>query len=404
MGKNVVLNTAQKPISVLHVIPSLSLVHGGPSRAIGLIEQSLLDEGVMVETATTDDDGPGRRMDRSLLEAINENGKTRRYFRKTLDRYKVSISLAQWLFAHVRDYDIVHIHSLFSFSSTAAAWAARRAGVPYVVRPLGTLATYGMTQRRPGPKRLSLALVEGSILRHAAAVHFTSDMERDEAASLGIPMRGAVIPLAVAFEETTNVEPLLSRYPGLRGKRTVLYLSRLDPKKNVEGLLNAIAHCIVELPEVYWLIAGDGAPNYVGKLHELAAGLALGDRVIWLGHIQGAEKAAAFAHVELFVLPSYSENFGIAAAEALQAGLPVVLGKGVALSALVADTNAGISTEPDPESIAIAMKHYLLDPTARAMAATHARALAAQEFSIATMGARLLALYKTILATSEPEK
>lgn len=365
-----------------------------------LIEQALSTNGIVVETVTTDDDGGGGRTARHADSPGFGDGATRRYFRKNINPYKVSMPLSSWLFANAGDYDLIHIHALFSFSSTVAAWAARRAGVPYVIRPLGTLASYGMSRRRPWLKRLSLALVEGPNLRNAAAVHFTSEMERDEAQALGVPMRAVVIPLAVEPTHAADIEPILSKYPQLRGTRWVLYLSRLDPKKNVEGLLGAIALCAREMPQVRWLLAGDGDPAYVDQLHRLARQLGIDDNVVWTGHLDGALKAAALTHSELFVLPSFSENFGIAAAEALQAGLPVVLGKGVALARLAVGEGAGVETEPDAESIAAAMKVYLLDAQACRLAARNARLLATREFSLETMGARLSDLYESILSAA----
>lgn len=386
---------------VLQVIPSVSAGHGGPSVAIRLIEAALGKLGVAVETATTDDDGPGRRLPRATGLLVEEGGASRRYFAKTADTYKISLPLARWLLGHVRDYRLVHIHAMFSFSSTIAAWSARLAGVPYVVRPLGTLSAYGMGARRPWAKRLSMALVEGPILRHAAAVHFTSAMEQAEAEGLGFAMRPVIIPLAVPAFSEAAVEPLLAKFPALRGQRWAVYLSRLDRKKNVEGLLQAIALCRQELPDVRWLIAGDGEVGYVDQLHSLAGQLGLNDRVIWAGHLQGAEKAAALAHAQLFVLPSHSENFGIAAAEALQAGLPVVLGEGVALSGLATRHGAGRTVQPTPEAIAEGLRAYLNDPQARERAASCARELAVREFSLDTMGARLQQLYAAILAAPD---
>jgi glycosyltransferase involved in cell wall biosynthesis len=384
-------------VKILHVIPSLSLVHGGPSRALPLIERALRERGVTVETATTDDDGPGRHLHRPLGLAVEEDGSTRYYFRKTSDAYKVSLSLAHWLRAHVRDYDLLHVHALFSHASIAAARAARGAGVPYVIRPLGTLAKYGMARRRPGLKRLSLRLIEAPLLRDAATAHFTSAMERDEAAALGVPMRSTVIPLALEPLPAANPEDLLAAFPVLRGRRWAIFLSRLDPKKNVEGLLRAIALCAGDLPEMLWLLCGDGEPGYQRRLQELAARLGIAERVVWTGRIDGARKAAALAQAELFVLPSHSENFGIAAAEAMQAGLPVVLGKGVAVSELAVEQGAGVAIEPEPTAIAAALRGYLLDPTSRARAATNAKSLAEREFSLDAMGARLASLYQTIL-------
>lgn len=388
---------------VLHVIPSLALAHGGPSRAMRLIERAMREQGLDSETATTDDNGLGGRDERPLGISLLEDGACRRYFRKTVDPYKVSLAFARWIGRHAGDYDLIHIHALFSFTSTIAALAARRASVPYVIRPLGTLAAYGMAQRRPGLKRLSMTLLERRILRDAAAVHFTSEMEQREAATLGLEFNGAIIPLAAVLEgdAASGETALLERFRALRNRSYVLFLSRLDPKKNVEGLLESIRLCSSELPDTCLLIAGGGASNYVEELQTRADRLGIGERVIWAGHLEGDMKAAAFAGAELFVLPSYSENFGIAAAEALVAGLPVVLGKGVALSSIAVSLGAGVVVEPEPEAIAKALRSYLLDPESRARASANAKSLAAREFSLEMMGARLVDLYENILAASD---
>ena len=222
-------------MKVLHVIPSLSPIHGGPTHALAMMERALVGEGITVETATTDDDGPGRRNGKRCGVPLSENGAVRRYFRKQFDFYKPSLPFARWIAHEVRNYDLVHIHALFSFTSTVAARAARRAGVPYVIRPLGTLADYGLKARRPWLKSLSLRHIEGPALRNAAAVHFTSEAEAAEARALGIPMREVIIPLGV--DPPAGLPPRREAGPVPRA----LFLSRLDPKKNVEGLLEAIS-------------------------------------------------------------------------------------------------------------------------------------------------------------------
>jgi glycosyltransferase involved in cell wall biosynthesis len=380
---------------VLHVIPSLSLVHGGPSRAMRLIEQALLAQGIVIETATTDDDGPGRRM-RAPQSEVGADA-ARRYFPKRLEFYKVSPAFARWIFRHVRDYDVVHIHALFSFTSVVAAWTARWAGVPYVVRPLGTLNQYGVTQRRPRLKQFSLKLIEGPIIRHAAAVHFTAEAERAEAESLGIPMRGVVIPLGIEPAQQGEASVLLARFPALKDCQLLLFLSRLDPKKNVEGLLKAYGLCSKAFPDTRLVIAGDGEASYVSSLKKLAGDLGLTDRVVWLGHVEGEEKAAALAAAQVFVLPSFSENFGIAAAEALMAGLPCVLGKGVAIADEVAKAGAGLAVEPNPESIAQGLSAVLSDDTLRVSMAGRAAALAREKYSVDAMGLGLVRLYEGIV-------
>lgn len=378
---------------VLHVIPSLSLVHGGPTVALAAMERALCAEGVHVETATTDDDGPGRRRQVPLGEPVRENGVDHWYFAKRAEFYKPAPALARWLLTHVPRFDLVHLHALFSFSTAAGAWAAHRCRVPYVVRPLGTLDVWALRQRRL-LKSLSLALVERHVLAHAAAVHFTSEVEAMQARALGIPWREAVIPLGVEPPATPGDD----RFGALRGGPCVLYLSRLDPKKNLEALLDAIALLKPRFPAIRLLVAGDGDAAYVGRLraHAQAAGLAA--TVTWAGHLHGEAKAAAFAAADLFALPSFTENFGIAAAEALAAGLPCVLGEGVALAAEVQRAGAGVAVAPDPPSIARGLRRIIDAGPARESMGRAARELATQRYSTAAMGRQLHQLYADLLA------
>lgn len=192
-------------LRILHTIPSLARVHGGPTRAL-LMMEAVLSGIAEITILTTDDDGPGRRLAKSIQVAPGDRAK-RVYVRKWFEFYKIAPGLVPWLLRHVNCFDVVHIHALFSFSSVASALIARLRGVPYVVRPLGTLANYGISQRRPLLKRLSLAFIEGPILRHAAALHFTSESERDEARALGVPIRCVVIPqvsMRVSGRSTRN--------------------------------------------------------------------------------------------------------------------------------------------------------------------------------------------------------
>jgi glycosyltransferase involved in cell wall biosynthesis len=385
-------------MKVLHVIPSLSLADGGPTRAIAAMERALSDQGVTVETAATDDDGPGRHNGKPLAQPLQENGVTRRYFAKRTEFYKASPAFARWIRSEVRGYDLVHIHALFSFTSIVAARAARRAGVPYVVRPLGTLNDYGMRRRRPWLKALSLRFVDGPLLRDAAAVHFTSHEEAAQARRLGLAVKEAVIPLGIGQAPQRAVAPRLARYADLSaaGPR-LLYLSRLDPKKNLEGLLAAVALLTREMPQLRLVVAGAGSPDYVNTLKAQAQTLGIADRVDWAGHVEGDAKAAAFADADLFVLPSYSENFGIAAAEALAAGLPCVLGEGVAIAKDVVEAQAGIAVGTDATSIAQGLRRIIADHEALPALSANALRLARERYSIEAMGASLKRLYDGIL-------
>jgi glycosyltransferase involved in cell wall biosynthesis len=378
-------------MKVLHVIPSVWSGDGGPAQALRTMERALAQQGVTVETATTDDAGAGRRNGLAGEMRIEE-GSTRRYFAKRTDFYKWSPPFARWIGSAARDYDVLHLHALFTFTTTVASRAARRDGVPYVVRPLGTLDAWGIAQRRPWLKRMSLRAVEAPLLREAAAVHFTSEDEARQARSLGIPMRGIVLPLGVDVPERQT------RAATVGGRVRALYLSRLDPKKNVEGLLDAFAHVKDELASLDLSIAGDGEPAHVAQLRARSLALGLEGRVRWLGRVEGDAKQRAWDAADFFVLPSHSENFGIAAAEALAQGLPCLLGEGVALAQAVAQEGAGVTVAPTPGAIAQGLRLMMAAPARSAMSAPALR-LARERYSVDAMGTRLKQLYTDILAS-----
>lgn len=386
-------------MKVLHAIPSVSKVHGGPTNALTMMERSLSAIGVAVTTATTDDDGPGRRLS-AASRPQRVNGAMRYYARKWSEFYKLAPGLLVWLLRHGREFDVIHIHALFSFSSVAAAFAARARGIPYVIRPLGTLNDYGVKYRRPFLKAVSFRLIESRILSHAAAVHFTSLDEWDEAKVLGVTLRGVVIPLGVDGAEASDTSK--PPFEVKAGQKVVLFLSRLDPKKNVEGLLRAFASVRQRHGHAVLVIAGDGPAEYVRSLKALAEVEGIADATVWTGHVEGPQKWGTFAAADVFVLPSLSENFGIAAVEAMLAGRACVIGRGVAIADAIAGAGAGLVTEPDARSIAHALKGLLDEEALRREMGARGRELAEREFASSVMAKRLVELYSSIARPVEP--
>jgi len=383
-------------MKVLQVIPSVAPTYGGPSRAILDIERALAERGVEVTTVTTDDDGNGGcELSAEYGRPIQTQYATRLYFPRTLQFYTVSSALQGWLRANIRKYDLIHAHALFSFAPIAAAYYARKFGVPYVLRPLGVLAQYGMTQRRPWLKRMSLALIERRLLERASAIHFTSVSEKEEAELLGLHFRSAVIPLGIQIDESAFQQGETREDD--QNSFTLLFLSRLDPKKNIEGLLHAVALLAEKYPRLMLQVAGTGEGEYPAELHALAARLHLNDRVTWLGFIQGERKIDLFRKAKTFVLPSFSENFGIAAVEALAEGLPCIVSRHIAISSEIEASGAGILVDTNPESIAAGIEAMMARAGNMPAMRAAARRLVREEFSLESMGERLLSLYRDIL-------
>lgn len=381
-------------LRALHVIPSVAMSEGGPSVAIREMERGLSSAGVSVFTLTSDH---GRNT-RERAEVA------RRMYAPLVSRpYKVAPAMVGWLRANIASFDIVHIHALFSFAPTAAAWSARRAGVPYVVRPLGTLAHYGITSRRRLLKKLSMHFIERRMLADAAAVHFTSNAERLEAEDLGLVFRGAVVPLGIELPEwdggrAAALQQLRTQYPAIGTRRIILFLSRIDPKKNIEALIDAFAASDPLRRTCALLVAGGGEPKYIANLERRAREANVGEQLVFMGPVTGEAKIRLLAAADIFALPSHSENFGIAAVEALQFGLPAVLSRGVAVASEVAEAQAGLVTAPEARELARALELLADDPDLRQVLSGRARALWARKFSTDAMTRNLIALYESIVS------
>lgn len=380
-------------LRVLHVIPSVSISDGGPSKAIALIERVLSDRGIEVTTLTT------RGFNDPLAPRSELRGGAASVRRIYVDRwvqfYKFAPGIVPYLLRNLRAFDVVHIHALFSFTSTATALVALWLRVPFIVRPLGTLTKYGVGQRRRLWKQLSIALFEKRILRGAAAVHFTSQAELEEAKSLGLRCLGIVIPLGV--EEERPPEGQRSQATNIRAdQKLILFLSRIDPKKNLEALIDAMALSEVLQKRCVLVVAGSGDPAYVESLKRRAASSGLADQIRWLGFVEGEDKAALLAAAHVFVLPSFSENFGIAAVEAMLAGVPCLLSPGIAIAAEAERAGAALVIEPTPDQIAAGIVSTLESDLSASSMGARGREFARRAYSTAAMGDALIHLYSDV--------
>jgi glycosyltransferase involved in cell wall biosynthesis len=384
-------------MKVLHVIPSISVSRGGPSVVMRTLAKSQAALGLEVHVATTDDNGPGR-LRHAAGTSFVEDGVTYLVFRRQTRFYTFSLPLTMWFAKHARDYDVIHIHALFSYPSIAAALFARLAHVPYLVRPLGVLNIWGMQHRRPWLKRLSFRLMESRVLRNAAGVQYTSAQESAEAAQLGVKHISLLIPNPVDVAAAPAVRgKFRAAFPALIGKTMVLFLSRIDAKKGIDILLPAFARLRSHHPESVLVVAGDGDRTLLEGLIVQANQLGLGEGILWAGFLQGEMKRNALADTDVFVLPSYSENFGVAVVEAMGCGIPVIVSDQVGIHREIAEAEAGLVVECSVPSLEEALTRAVCDPIWRRKASTNALKLAGT-FAPEIIASRLAEIYERIRA------
>lgn len=217
-------------MKVLHIVPSISLIYGGPSQMVLGLAPALAKEGVEVTVITTDSNGDtGQKpLDVPLNTAIKQDGYEIIYFRcAPFRRYKFSLDLLKWLKRHAREYDIAHIHALFSPVSSAAATVCRQQKLPYILRPLGTLDPSDLRKKKL-LKQLYAAIIERQNIAGAAAIHFTSDQEAKISARFGVATQDLVIPLGVVPPQLATHQQKLAIPQDVP---VILFMSRIDPKK-----------------------------------------------------------------------------------------------------------------------------------------------------------------------------
>lgn len=371
---------------ILHVVPSYlpAVRYGGPIHAVHGLCRALARAGHEVSVLTTNVDGPGDAPV-PLDAPVVLDGVSVRYFpSRLLRRLYVSPPMARALPEAVAAADIVHLHSVFLWPTLAAARAARSAGVPYVLSPRGMLVRELIARRSAWVKRAWIALFERRTIEAAAAVHCTSELEREELLALGLRPRAT-------FVVPNGVDLPAAPVSSVRSD-TILYLGRINWKKGLDRLIEAVA----QLPRGKLIIAGNDEDDLAPRLGALAEARGLADRVAFPGHVDGAAKRELLSSAAVTVLPSLSENFGNAVLEAMAHGCPVVVTQGVGLAAAVQSAGAGLVAEADPPSLAQAIRTYLDDPAARAKAGAAGAALVRARYGWDHVAAQMAAHYGSL--------
>lgn len=385
---------------VLHVIPGIARRYGGPSTAIGPMCAALNRlPGISTEIATTDADGPGGRIDSDALAA---DVATHVFRRTASESWKFSGGLWKWLRQHAGDYNLIHVHALWSFAAAAAGAAARRARVPYIVRPAGMLSEYTWG-RRAWKKRLYWALVERKTAFGAAGFHATSRAEAKEIEAARAGAKTFVIPQAVdAAAWTTPADPtaLRRRLGALAADRPILlFLSRLHPKKGVTDLLlPALAQ--IKSDACLAIVGGPDshAAGYEREIRQSIERLGLASRVGLLGPVAPEDRWALFDGAAAFVLPSHSENFGTVVTEAMARGCPVVVSDAVQAAEHVTAAGAGVVVPRAVEALAGALDELLTTPSLRAQLGEAGMRYTAARLTWDVVAKEILAMYQSCLS------
>jgi len=392
-------------VKVLHVIPSVSPVRGGPSQAALELVKALVARGVEAEIVATNDDGPNL-LDVPLGEVTEYLGAPVRFFPRfsppirPVWEFAYSGAFSAWFEQHARDYDSIHFHAMFSHLCTAGMAIARKQGIPYIVRPLGLLCTWSL-QQGALKKKIYLNLIERANLNGSRGLEFTARQELDEAAPLQLTAPGFIIPFGL-FEPTPIPDAREKLRQELKlppDEPIVLFLSRIHPKKGLDHLIPALGQIADE--RFTLVIAGSGAPEHEAEVREAITNAKLRDRARMVGFVQGEAKERLLQGSDIFALTSYSESFGLAVLEAAAAGLDTVVTPGVPLAPVVATHQLGPVPPLDVEKIAQTLRqslHDLQDAEKVNARRDRARRLIAEQYTWEQIAANLEKTYAAILA------
>ncbi|MEY3051105.1 MAG: hypothetical protein RLY31_890 [Bacteroidota bacterium] len=377
-------------MNILHIIPTYkpAYLYGGPVFSVSLLCEQLARSGQQVTVLATTANGneelpvpPGVPQD---VDGVTV------YYHKRLTRGHSHLSpgLMGQLWRDAGKYDIIHIHSWWNIPVIACTLICWVKGIRPILSPRGMMSDFSFVKRNSAAKRLFHDVLGGFLLRRTA-FHLTSVAEEKETA--GLAEDHFVLPNLIQLQE--DLAPGLSAAePEQRAGNPfhLVFLSRIHPKKNLESLLEALSTVDFDFR---LSIAGTGEPAYLEQLQGMAREKGMDDHISWTGAVEGEEKFRLYQSADLFVLPSYNENFANVVIEALSSGTPVMVSKEVGLSDYVSSHALGWVCGVRPEEIAATLSDAFRDERRLAQIRTYAKDVVKRQYSPRVLVQQYLGAY-----------
>lgn len=298
--------------------------------------------------------------------------------------------------------DVIHIHGIWEGHCSTAARIARAMGKPYVVSAHGMLEPWAL-RNKAKKKALYANLIERNNLAWATSLHATTLAEVENYRQFGLDRPVGVVPLGIDVPSIADERIFRDKFPQLADKRIVLFLSRIHYKKGLDILCHSWSLIRKQFPDVHLVLAGPDSENVQQNLEALIGQLGIGDSVTFTGMISGALKWSALEAAEVFVLPSHSENFGVAISEAMAMAKPVIITRQCNRPE-VEHSKSGWVIEPDVHQLAAALTDCLSMPRfALAQIGLNGKHLIESSYSVASIGRQMSRFYDWILGGPTPE-
>jgi glycosyltransferase involved in cell wall biosynthesis len=372
-------------MKILHVVPAFhpSTAYGGPIEAVYRLCRLLAEQGDDVRVLTTNGNGRNDVIPVDLEREVALTDGLRVRYCERRSRQSVSPTLVKLLPSYVRWADVVHLSGVYSFPTIPTLLGCRLLGKPLVWSPHGALQRWEHSRRVAGKKLFELAckaVMPRTVVCHVASVEEGHHCHRVGSVDVAILPHGVDIPPLPAPPGSSN------------GTLRMLYLGRLDPIKGIENLLTACRILRDSSPLKWSLrIVGGGDREYVRQLDEKVRKLELTEQVVMPGAVTGPAKDHIFDGVDLVVVPSHRESFGLVVAEALAHGVPVVVSTGAPWQAIEA-VRCGLFVSNSPAALAGAIER--IHTMALREMGLRGRDWMAKEFSWQTIATRMEHLYR----------
>ncbi len=315
---------------------------------------------------------------------------------------RVHKSLRSTFLDHLRGADGVHIHGLWEQSTSTAAHAARSLRIPYLISAHGMLEPWALRNKRV-KKHLYAHLIERPNVAGAACLHALTRAEARHYIAFGAGSPIAIIPNGVDIPSRRDPSLFLNQFPAAQGRRIILFLGRLHPKKGLDLLLQAWATLAFRHPDALLVLAGPDSEGTQARLEALIAQHRLRENVLFTGMLREAQKWSALAAAEAFVLPSYSEGLSVGVLEALGMALPVIVTEPCNMPE-VEESHAGWQIQPTLSDLTHALTELLANtPAANARIGENGAALIQSRYTWPIVAAQMAELYRWLAGGPYPQ-
>lgn len=382
---------------VLFVTPYLGASYGGTSKVVVELAMSLGQHNVSVDVISTNAND-GKTLNVELQTWITCNGYRVQYFSAWHKSDLVlSSTMFCWLFQHIKDYDLVHTHTLFSPLITLTHSLCSFFRKPYIITPHGMLEPWALAYKA-WKKKLYYAQFEQPALSKAKAIQVLSKSEKEQVSKLGFS-QVVLVPNGIHqsdFKGLPDAEVLYQRFPKLKDKQLILFLGRIDPKKGLDLLAHAFSNVHQYCPNTHLIVAGPDSIGFMSTVKRYFADAGCLDAVTFTGMLSGNIKYSALAAADIYVSPSYSEGFSMSVLEGMAAGLPCVITENCNFPE-AAEANAALVVSTNKSDVADALLTCLHDYQKAQKIGNLAQRFIFQNYTWEQVSKKLMVAYENII-------